>query len=66
MKALEGYPPFLTVKQAAGVMQESENTIRRWCNEDILPAVKFADGGHWRIVKIKLEAMIEKGEYQDV
>ena len=62
MNDLKSYPPFLTVKQTAKVIQESENTIRRWCNEGSLPAVKFAEGGHWRIVRSSLESMIDKGE----
>ena len=42
---------FLTVAEAASEIGVHPETIRRWCRDGHIPALKFGTGrrGHWRI-----------------
>jgi excisionase family DNA binding protein len=40
---------FLTIKEAAELLQFSESTVRRWIDEGLLPAFRMGRWGHHRI-----------------
>ena len=41
--------PLCTVRRAAYLLDCSERTVRRLCEEGVISAVKLSDGGKWRI-----------------
>lgn len=53
----ERLPLVLTSGQVAGLMQVTDDIIRKWCASGKLPAVKF--GKEWRIARDALRQCLE-------
>ena len=49
----------LNVKEAAEVFDVSEFTIREWCREGILEAVKPPGTKSWRIPRQSIEKLVQ-------
>ncbi len=49
---------FLTVKEVAELLKMSEATVRKWCREGVLPAVKL--GKSYRIRRSDIDKLFEK------
>jgi excisionase family DNA binding protein len=52
---------FLSVGQAARLLAVDDSTVRRWCRDGAIPALRVYPGGRWRI---SVDAM--KRQYPDV
>lgn len=50
-------PELMTVAQTARVLQMSPETIKRWCRDGALPAMKI--GKEWRISHDAIRARLE-------
>jgi len=41
----------LTIKEAANLLHVHENTLRRWCDEGVIPALRIGPRGDRRILE---------------
>ena len=56
---MDGQPVFLSVRQAAELISVSQRTIRRYIEQDILPAYRVTGGNTIRIKREDLEALLK-------
>src|SRR5215831_4479331 len=54
-------PEFLSVHQAAAFLGVHPNTIRRWANQEQLPAKRIGTRGDWRFTKEALQQLMWNG-----
>lgn len=57
VRALGGFSPLLDLSTAAGYLNTSESTLRRWVKEGVIPTVKL--GKTYRLKKEDVDAFIE-------
>lgn len=53
---------FLTTRQIADLLKISEVTVRKWCREKRLPAVKF--GRSYRVRRADIDRMFEQAKVE--
>lgn len=55
------WPPLLTLKQTAQILNVSVWTLRKWDNDNKLKAVRIGTGKHRRYKKEDILNILEKG-----
>jgi excisionase family DNA binding protein len=53
-------PPLLTADEVADLLRQDGETVRRWCRDGLIKAIK-TPGGLWRIPREEYEAIL-RGE----
>jgi len=59
LKTYEVYE-YVTPKEAAKLLNKSPTTIRRWCTEKKIEAVKDMSTGYWHISKKTIDELMKK------
>lgn len=61
VRSQEDADPLVTMAWIAGVFRVDRKTVSRWCKAGRLAAIR-TPGGHWRVRRSAVEALLHKGE----
>jgi excisionase family DNA binding protein len=55
----------LTIKEAAQVLHVHENTLRRWCDHGVIPAIRICSRGDRRIYESSVDKLLSQMQSND-
>jgi excisionase family DNA binding protein len=55
----------LTIKEAAQFLHVHENTLRRWCDQGVIPAIRICSRGDRRIYESSVDKLLSKMQSND-